>query len=327
MLSSSDLLFAVCGLLQKAMNSTPATVAEEVSTLYVSIRDRDDKLGVFDERDYVLGELAFIGGGACRHLGRSVEAERWLDRAEASFRHTVNPAPLLTKVAYIRLALLYDARRYPEVLDLLPAVLSSFERLGMRREAAKSRFLQAMTLKEQGRAGEAFDQFQLLHDELTEMAEPGLLGMVLVEIGAHHSDNGRYEESVATYKQALAVLARAGEPMTIAHLKGSIADAYRREGNLPAAIEAFGSALKDYSELGMSLKVAYYRVLLAEVLVAANRPREAEWEILAALPTIEEQGMVPEGFAAVALLKESVRRRQADPHALRELREHLQAGT
>ena len=34
---------------------------------------------------------------------------------------------------------------------------------------------------------------------------------------------------------------------------------------------------------------------------ADDRPREAEWEILAALPTIEEQKMVPEGFAAVGV--------------------------
>jgi hypothetical protein len=43
-----------------------------------------------------------------------------------------------------------------------------------------------------------------------------------------------------------------------------------------------------------------------------------------ALPTIEEQKMEPEGFAAVALLRESVKRRKADPNALRELREYLQ---
>ncbi len=34
--------------------------------------------------------------------------------------------------------------------------------------------------------------------------------------------------------------------------------------------------------------------------------------------------MVPEGLAAVALLKESIRRRKTDPNALRELRERLQ---
>ena len=75
----------------------------------------------------------------------------------------------------------------------------------------------------------------------------------------------------------------------------------------------------------MSTWVAYLRIVLAETLIASLQNREAEWEILAALPTIEEQKMVPEGFAAVSLLRESVKRRQASPEALREVREYLQA--
>ena len=55
-----------------------------------------------------------------------------------------------------------------------------------------------------------------------------------------------------------------------------------------------------------------------------DRPREAEWELLAALPTINEQQMVPEGFAAVVLLQESVKQRKTDPQALSELRQYLQ---
>ena len=87
------------------------------------------------------------------------------------------------------------------------------------------------------------------------------------------------------------------------------------------------AAIADYEELGLETRVAYVRLFISETLLQLGRPREAEWEILAALPTIEEQKMVPEGFAAVALLKESVRRRKTDPNALRELREHLQAAS
>jgi hypothetical protein len=64
---------------------------------------------------------------------------------------------------------------------------------------------------------------------------------------------------------------------------------------------------------------------LAEALLEVGRAREAEWEILAALPTIEEQKMVPEGFAAIALLRESVKQRKTDPKALLELRQYLKA--
>ena len=67
------------------------------------------------------------------------------------------------------------------------------------------------------------------------------------------------------------------------------------------------------SNLGMATRAAYVRVGLRRPFLRPEMPREAEWEILAALPTIDEQGMVPEGFAAVALLRESVRQRKTDP--------------
>jgi hypothetical protein len=108
-------------------------------------------------------------------------------------------------------------------------------------------------------------------------------------------------------------------------MNGVVGECFRQQGSLTDAIAAYREAVQDYAVIGMATWVAYIRVVLAQSLIAADRPREAEWELLAALPTIEEQKMVPEGFAAVALLKESVRRRKTDPNALRELREHLQA--
>ncbi len=99
----------------------------------------------------------------------------------------------------------------------------------------------------------------------------------------------------------------------------------RELGRLSDAIPAYRAAIEDLVTLGMATRAAYFRVLLAELLIQASKPREAEWELLAALPTIDEQKMVPEGFAAVALLRESVRQRKTDPKALVELREYLQA--
>jgi hypothetical protein len=105
----------------------------------------------------------------------------------------------------------------------------------------------------------------------------------------------------------------------------TVGETLRLQGNLSPAVEAFREGIRGYAELGMKTYVAYAQVMLAETLLALGRNREAEWEILSALPTIEEQKMVPEGFAAVAILRESASRRQADPNALRELREHLKA--
>ena len=99
----------------------------------------------------------------------------------------------------------------------------------------------------------------------------------------------------------------------------------RALGRLGDAIPAYRAAISDLVALGMATRAAYFRVALAELLIQASKPREAEWELLTALPTIDEQKMVPEGFAAVALLRESVRQRKTDSKALVELREYLQA--
>ena len=113
--------------------------------------------------------------------------------------------------------------------------------------------------------------------------------------------------------------------VALADLKGTLGETLRRTGHIAAGIESYREAVKHYLALGMVTRVAYVRVLLAGVLLEAGHSREAEWEILAALPTIDEQRMVPEGFAAVALLRESVRQRKTDPLALHDLRAHLQA--
>ena len=297
----------------------------QASSIYWSLRAKDGSCGLFDEADYFLGETALLAASALRILGEREETETWLQRAEAGFRHTVNPGPLLAQCAYVRLALQYDKRRYQEVLDLLPSLLESFGKFGMRAESAKTRFMEAMTLKECSRRGEAFEKFTALRDTLDEAQETGLLGQVHLEIGAYHAWKSRYQEALGSYQKALTLLSRTNRPHAVAHLKMTVGETLQFQGRLASAVEAYRDGIAAYIELRTSAYAAYGRIVLAEALIELGRNREAEWEILAALPTIEEQRMVPEGFAAVALLRESVRRRKTDPNALRDLREHLQS--
>jgi hypothetical protein len=74
----------------------------------------------------------------------------------------------------------------------------------------------------------------------------------------------------------------------------------------------------------MDSLAAYVRIVLAETLLASGREGEATLEIIAALPVIEELELVQEGVAAVALLRESLRRQKADPEALKALRVQIQ---
>lgn len=325
LLGSPDVLMAVCSLLRDATDANASGVFRESSELYKAIGRAESPVGSFDEKDYFLGETALIAATASRVMGKRDESEVWLDRAEAGFRDTINPAPALAKVAYQRLALRCEAGRYEEVSELAPMLAGTFSKLNMVIEQAKSLFLQGLALKQSGKHDDALGVLRSIQTDDVRKLEPGLVGLALVNLADIHVAEGQDQLASEAYAQALPLLQKANRPAAIAHLKGTIGETLRRQGRLVAAVGAYRAAVAEYDALGMSTWVAYLRVVLAQTLLEAGKPREAEWEILAALPTIDEQRMVPEGFAAVTLLRESVRLRKTDPSALSELSEYLRA--
>ena len=319
-----DVLLAICAQLREMANSDPKSVLAEGQRVFAWISRQGATLGYFDERDYFLGESALLTGMACRQLGDKGAAELWLDRAEASYRHTINPTPSLSRVAYARLTMRYDMSRYTDVLELLPSVALSFKKLGLFSELGKCYFLEAMSLMQLGRTSEAVSRLQAIVSGPEFRSDETLLGQAMTSLGNIYSDEGDQEQALAAYKAAQPLLENGQRYAALADMKGAVGDTLRRLGRASAAIEAYRESVNDYARLEMQTRVAYFRVVLAEALLEAGRPREAEWELFAALPTINEQQMVPEGFAAIALLQESIRKRKTDPKALSELRQYLQ---
>src|SRR6266568_2653512 len=320
--SNPDVLLALLGSLERMRDTSPRVVFQEASTIYEWLKHAAP-VGVFDERDYFVGQSAYLAGSTARLLGFPEEASRWLDRAESHFRHVLNPAPSMANVAYARLSLAFQAGRHMELLELMPSIRLSFERLGMGEETAKCLLLEAMTLKKLGKAPEALSLLDPI--QASSVLSASLKGRILSEVGDLHQLEDRFEEAMSAYQLALESFETVEVSPGRADLKAFVGEAYRIRGKSDFALQAIRAAVADYLELGLENRVAYLRMYIADILLSLDRPREAEWEVLAALPTIEEQKMVPEGFAAVALLKESVRRRKTDPTALRKLREHLQA--
>jgi tetratricopeptide (TPR) repeat protein len=325
LLKTPDVLLSACSLLREKVETAASEVLGESSALYQVIVSMSGPLGVFDERDYFLGETALIAGTASRVLGKRSEAELWFDRADSGFRHTVNPAPLLASVSYQRLALRCEVGQYREVIELAPMLASSFGKLAMPREQAKCVFLEGLALKQSGSHEAATARFEALAGMGTSDLDPGLVGLAFVNLADIHAVDGRSDRAAIACSQALPLLARANRPVALAHLKGVMGEAFRRQGKTAECIDAYRASISDYEALGMATWVAYLRVVLAQVLLEDGQARQAEWQILAALPTIDEAQMVPEGFAAVAILRESVRQRKMNPQALSELRQYLRA--
>ena len=322
-----DVLLSICGALRERVNSNPSEVFAEASRIFAWVTQQGRSLGYFDERDFFLGESALLAGSACRLLGENSDAELWLDRADASYRHTINPTPSLTRVAYARLSLRYDMGRYKDVLELLPSVALTFEKLALHAELGKCHLLEASSLKELGRTSDAAARLQVMLSSPELASQTALRGMAMLSLGNIRSQEGDQEQALAAYRAAQPLLESSERYSTLADLKGLVAEMLRQLGQISAAVDAYRESVNDHVKLGMQTRAAYMRVVLSEALLEAGRPREAEWELLAALPTINEQKMVPEGFAAVVLLQESVRQRKTDPQALSELRQYLQTSS
>lgn len=324
-LSSPDILMSICSLLRRDRDAAPAMVLAESSSVYQWIAKPTCDLGLFDERDYFLGETALLAGIASRHLGQREDAFLWLDRSEAGFRHTMNPAPGLANVAYARLALRFEMGRYQDVLELTPSLEMSFVKLKMELEAVKCRLLQAATLKMTGENAQAISLLEKLPEHAALRSDALLRARVLAELGDLHQLEGNFEHALEIFQDAARALRGRELSAAGADLKLCVAAAYKALGSLQPATEAYRAAQLDYEALGMPVPVAYSHLLIAETLLEMKKDREAEWEIRAALPVIDELKLVQEGLAAVALLRESLGRRRTDPSALQKLRAHLQS--
>src|SRR5262249_3161354 len=184
-LADCDVLLAICKLLRARLEVSPTIVAADAAELYRRLPAQPLKAAIFDDREYLLGELALISAKAARFEGKLSDAGRWLDRSDAAFRHTVNPAPCLAATSFERLAIRFASACYEDTLELLPSLKASFQKLGMFLDHAKAEFLEAMTLLATGRGKEHFALLQDLDNDPVVQNCPSLHGQVLVHVGGY----------------------------------------------------------------------------------------------------------------------------------------------
>lgn len=322
-LSEPDTMVVACRRLAVGMNSNPAE-SLAFSTAAYRWATAAPPFEHLDERAHFAGELAYVAATALRHLGRFSESSSWAAKAAAWFEKTTTPQAWLGRLEFLMAAALFDQHRAEEALKRIPAIASTLDEFGLRDELQRCRFLEAVALKDIGRHGDSLKCLQRLSEVLDEQRDPLLLGLVLANIGEIRAAHGRPAEAVPLLLQARALLQGADTPWAIAFLQAVWGQVFRDLGKFDQAIEAYALAAEICCELGMEVRVAYFRLLLAETQILASRDAQAIDSILSALPIFEREALVPDALVAVALLRESIRRQKADPDALRTLRMQLQ---
>jgi hypothetical protein len=300
----------------------PPKVQEEAVSLYRLLEEfeqRETPSFLLDERQYFLGETARIIGNVFRAFSKKEDANRWLDIADEQFTRTVDAAGNLSRVAYHRLALRIEERQFDAVSSLLPQLTSRFKKLRMIEEALKCQFLEACILKETDRLQEAFGRFSDIAHRAQNAKMESVLAHAYINLAQICALRGEAEQAVEFVRIATPLLNRLGNRSALGKLQLAMGLLFRTKGNLPRSIEAYRAAQATFAEVDMRADIAAVQLQIADLLIDAGQDKQAEWEIRQALPIIDEYKLVPEGFAALSLLRESLRRQKIDRQALRKL--------
>lgn len=323
-LEDPELLLGVCEILRERLETAPATVRDEAEFFYRFLESPRRAIGAFDEREYFLGEFALLAGTADRFLFHREEAGRWLARAEACLILVANAPVHIARLAYQRLALAAEERRFDQVLEFAPRWSENLQTLGAPEEALKCLFLEAACLREVGKTPEAIR----VYEDICVKAEQGgnvrLLGQAANGLAQLYRVVGDLSQAMAYARKALPLLKKSNNRINLAKLRWCVGDILREQGKVTEAVEAYRAALQEAEEIGIRGDAVALHLVLADLLLESGREAQAEWEVRAALPIIDEEQMVPEGIAALSLLRESLRRRQIDRGALRELHGYFQ---
>jgi len=332
-LEDPETILTLIGRLWERMEGSPATIRDDAEFLYRFLENPKRPIGLFDEREYFLAELALIAGTACRHLSRRKEARLWFDRAGIWFLHVVHDLPQLARVAYQRLTVRMEERQIEQVMELLPALSESFVKLEMKEAALKCRFIEGAVLIETGEVQKALDVFQ----EISQKAEPfgneKLVASAYVNLIQLHASLGESQEALAIVHKAAPLLRRLNDRIALAKLQWGVAELLRKQGQvdcdignlergkirLASAIETYRTAQKEFAEIGMKADAAALHLVIADLLLDAGHDPQARWEIQAALPVIDELELASEGFAAYSLLRKSLENHSINRKALRDL--------
>jgi tetratricopeptide (TPR) repeat protein len=322
-LDDPALLLSICEVLRSRLETTPATVRDEAEFFFGFLENPRRPIGLGDEREFLLGELALTAGGASRVLFRREDSHRWFDRAEANFVLTSDSPRHVARLAYQRLALSVEERRFAEVLELAPRWSESLTRLGLAEDALKCRFLEGVCLRELGEVPASVEVFHQIYLEAEKQKNVRLMAQAANNLALYHRALGDLNESLAYARKALPLLEQLDSRVHLVKLRWCVGDILREQRKLSEAIEAYRAVRLAAEEVGMRGDVASIHLVVADLLLDVGQEREAEREIRAALPIIAEEKMVPEGIAALTLLRESLRTQTVDRTALRELHEHF----
>ena len=285
------------------MSSSPASVRDEAEFLYRFIESPRREIGLFDERDYFLGETALLAGNA---LPPPVPARGGVDLVR-SCRGGFPP---------------HDQRSCRAVAPGAISVSPNGWRSGSstscsrccRRCSRASRSSACPRTRSSAGSSRGWRSWRrtslrrrvAVFNEICAEAEALGIDRLLAERVREPDPRARNAGRGAGGDRGV----RRGDSDPPASRRpdrprqGPLGPRDPAAGDRPATprpIDAYRKAQEDFEAIGMRADVAALNLVIADLLLEEGRNGEALREISAALPVISELKMAPEGMAALSL--------------------------
>lgn len=292
-------LFASLAILRRDRTQRSMECIQISSSLYSWLLESSGESLSGGEREFFLGEFAFVAGSTYRALGFRRDSAYWLRVARAHFRKAPANRPLRLKVHVVRLLAKRDMHCFRSLRPRLSGISHRLADFGMYQEGLRARLVIALVEKTLGRNDVALDSLLDLSVELRDSSEQGLLAICLANVAEIYCLKGDAERSCVVYQEALAAAALSMDCCVQGSVWASIGAELLHSH---AAVAALERSIEYFMRGGAGSWVGYVRISLGEALISTRRFEEARDQILLAVPIVQRENMVPEGIHALKLL-------------------------
>ncbi|MEP6802843.1 MAG: hypothetical protein ABJC07_12925 [Acidobacteriota bacterium] len=297
-------IFLSLASLRRDRNSDPYEVLRFATLIYATCRTSTTLAA--GDREFFLGEAAWLAGNASRYLGIRREAAMWLETSLSHFTELPSGAPLVLKVRLLSCTFARDLHNVEPARRQARALAAQFQKWGMNHEVLLCTLLECLIDKETGNLASALAGLEQLVVVARECGELDCLAFGLLNLGELLVGEGQVERATELLVEAAQVAH--GSPMSEATLLFVLAESHGQFGNCSEAIRSYEAGLAKLVESGAVASLAYYRVHFAEFLLHSNYVKEAHAQLTSALPVLASEKMLPEVVHARKLMSEILSR-------------------
>jgi tetratricopeptide (TPR) repeat protein len=231
------------------------------------------------------GAIAFRIGYACRRLGESDAALRWLRRAA---RERAGAPPRVHAEALLEAASTVSLRgRTASALRLCAEALAVARAAGDETEVARCLDNRGTVLSGMGRLDEAIADQQESVAVSERLGNQAAQAKALTNLGAAYFRLARWDEAASAYRRARELRARLGDTDRTAQAGVNLGEVLAMRGEFAEALQLYAECRAVWERSGYAIGVAHARLFAGQALLRESRPEEAVDELTAAFAAFQ----------------------------------------